>query len=441
MSRYYIFLFLFILGFGLGVFFDNQGYMGLVLKEVKEEKILAEVTLGGENNNEIEEVSFKKETLPILSSPSFQDIILNINLAGATINLQTDRVVMEGNEEKKINPVLLNSNSSITCEGSNLVPQRGGIFISEINWMGSEESSDDEWIELKNTSQYEVDVTGWKLLNEDRDLNVVLSGVIKSRDLFLLERGGDETVLGMAADAIYTGALSNQGENIYLFDEHCNLIDEAKSLDGWQGGDKNNYKTMERSFSTLGWQTSINKGGTPGSDNNIVIVKNNSLGALSSVEIKSEVVLEGIVQNNVSNSLYISEIMAGSDLEAKDEFIEIYNPTSETIDLTGWSIKKKSSTGNESSLVASSRLEGLSIKPLSYFLIGNEGGYRGSVVLDANFATSNTLAYSNNGIVVYNQEDIKIYEVSWEEIPKNKSYENINGVWSVREVPDPQNSL
>src|SRR3989344_449666 len=69
-----------------------------------------------------------------------------------------------------------------------------------------------------------------------------------------------------------------------------------------------------------------------------------------------------------SGTVLISEIMAGSDGNSDNEFIELYNPTDSPIPFSGWTLKKKSSTGNESVLVASSRFEGKVLPANKHFL-------------------------------------------------------------------------
>ena len=138
----------------------------------------------------------------------------------------------------------------------------------------------------------------------------------------------------------------------------------------------------------------------------------------------------------------VSEIMAGADGNGNYEFIELYNAGSAAVDLTGWSIKKKSSSGSESSLVAVSRFSGKIIQPSKYLLLGNETGYQGSVSLDVAWPSSYTLAYTNNSIVVYNN-GAKVEEVFWAEIPKGESF--VRTSWNgsqfvLSESPTPQNS-
>ena len=142
------------------------------------------------------------------------------------------------------------------------------------------------------------------------------------------------------------------------------------------------------------------------------------------------------------SQVLISEVMAGKDGNTNFEFIELYNASGNEIDLTGWSIKKKSSTGTESTLVATSRLEGKIVQPGKYFLLTNEGGHNGSIAPDVPWPSSYSLAYVNNAVRLYSSQGL-VEEVAWVEIPANKSWERISweaNQFQVQSIPTPQNS-
>ena len=87
-----------------------------------------------------------------------------------------------------------------------------------------------------------------------------------------------------------------------------------------------------------------------------------------------------------------------------ERFIELYNNSNSPQNLTGWSIKRKSSGGLEYSLVSSARLEDKIIGANGYFLLTNESNYTGALSPDATWATSYTFS-GNNTILLYNQND------------------------------------
>lgn len=123
------------------------------------------------------------------------------------------------------------------------------IVINEIAWMGTATSSSDEWMELYNTTENLIDLSGWTLksltgANPDPIIN--LSGVIQPFGYFLLERTNDSTISDILADQIYTGALSDNGESLELRDMDGNLRDEVLNAGGWYAGNKTSRSSMER---------------------------------------------------------------------------------------------------------------------------------------------------------------------------------------------------
>jgi len=152
-----------------------------------------------------------------------------------------------------------------------------------------------------------------------------------------------------------------------------------------------------------------------------------------------------IVQQTPSNILNIgiSEILVGIDGNLNYEFIELYNPNDVAIDLTGYSIKKRSSTGGESTLVSASRFESKKIMPQKHFLLANEGGYNGAVKPDIFWPKSYILAYKNNAVILYNVDGKAIEDIGWDEITKGQSLERTSwnsGEFKIQTSPNPQNS-
>lgn len=354
------------------------------------------------------------------------------------------------------------------------------VVINEVAWMGSPSNNNAEWLELKNISGVPAIIGGYQVIDKAEQIKFIFPAgtVLPANSFYVLAREKQ----GTEADGYYSGILANSDEGARLFDSNCNLLNEALAEKNWPGGDNESKKTMERDTAGL-WQTSLVAGGTPG--------RENSVSALKSAESVPPTISEDVqpapvqsiptaqpnqptdepltptqqnepVQNPpaqpavqeqppapvpqqqiVLRPPLIMEIMAGKDGNSGYEFVELYNPNDSAFDLTGWSLKKRSSTGTESSLVATSRLEGKSIPARSRFLLVNEEGYDGGVAPNVGWPKSYSLAYSNNSIVVYNADGQKIEEVSWAEIPKDKSYERRSAdsnEFFIQDSPNPQNS-
>jgi hypothetical protein len=148
----------------------------------------------------------------------------------------------------------------LVVAGISIVAVAADVVINEIAWGGTSAGSQDEWIELHNVTDVDVDLTGWALqIGETRiPLSIVEDGtlevrrtLIEANGYFLLERTDDDTVSDVAADVLYKGNLSNGGADVRLLDAAGEVVDEVVcSDDGWPagcGGDGEiPYASMER---------------------------------------------------------------------------------------------------------------------------------------------------------------------------------------------------
>lgn len=208
------------------------------------------------------------------------------------------------------------------------------IVINELAWMGTEVSANDEWIELKNNENQDVSLDGWFLKADDGRPEINLEGEISAGGFCLLERTDDETVAEIPAHLIYKGALENSGENLKLYDNLGNLIDEVICQDGWPAGDNEAKLTMERTSSGE-WQTSAEPGGTPKKENSkITEVRPLQIEAPKTAEVGPPPAYpEGVVFNEILPS------PEGPD--AENEWIELFNQNGFEVDLSGWKIEDK----------------------------------------------------------------------------------------------------
>lgn len=99
---------------------------------------------------------------------------------------------------------------------------------------------------------------------------------------------------------------------------------------------------------------------------------------------------------SVASHVVISEIEIGVTSVANNEFVELYNPTNSSIDITGWKLTRKTDTGTESTLVAS--MSG-TIAAHSFKLIGSPE-YDGTPSADLVYSTAQHLA-ADNSVILY----------------------------------------
>jgi len=165
----------------------------------------------------------------------------------------------------------------------------------------------------------------------------------------------------------------------------------------------------------------------------------------------------------IPQNIVINEIHTYGQ-SSTDQFVELYNPNSTAFDLTGFSLKKKTSTGTESNLVSSGAFLG-TISANGFFLIISQA-YTGSVAADLHYSGSSfSLAQKDNAVLLYDAAGAVVDQVAFgtvagadssfmcpgetQCIPKTKSIErkslgtdtnNNSEDFQVLEVPTPHNS-
>ena len=173
-------------------------------------------------------------------------------------------------------------------------------------------------------------------------------------------------------------------------------------------------------------------------------------------------------QTTTPPRVFISELTSGIKSSTDDEFIEIYNPTGQVIDLSGLYIKRKatsSSTAGNLISKSSGIFNGHSIAPHGFFLVASKA-YSGNIAADV-FYSQNTIFLADNGDVVtlYDKTDNMVDEISYSALTRGKSWERKaiiggscvspqgagellgNGCdtggaddFVIRDIPNPQNS-
>lgn len=137
-------------------------------------------------------------------------------------------------------------------------PVEKSIVINEIMWMGSFRSTADEWIELKNLSNKEIDLSGWQIEgagasgNTPKNTLKILSGSIPPNDYFLISNYSkdENTILDVEPDLVKNVGndifLSNDNLKLTLKDTDGNIIDEAGNGGEPLTGDNSLKRSMER---------------------------------------------------------------------------------------------------------------------------------------------------------------------------------------------------
>ncbi len=142
----------------------------------------------------------------------------------------------------------------------------GDVIINEIMWMGSDSSFEDEWVELYNDTDHDINLDYWTIDNagDGSKLTLPVGSVIPAHSYYLISNfaadDGDSALSDTNISPDYiTGDLDldNDGETLTLKDAFENTVDEADGGSGWPAGENgDDKKSMERNdVPSTGWHT------------------------------------------------------------------------------------------------------------------------------------------------------------------------------------------
>ena len=336
------------------------------LEEIKEEftALEEEVTniesLESETESKLEPESKPKLTLEEIQE-ILDDIVEKIDILSQRIDelialsqpiseeIEEEEIIEEEETEEEVGQEETRQKLCEKIPGS--WPTRNRTIINEVAWMGNQNSASDEWIELKNISGAEIDLTNWQLLDKDGQIKIIFSKKdrVSVNGLYLLERTDDDSALGVATDFIYSGGLNNTNEAIYLFDANCQLQDEVLADLDWPAGEGSSKRTMERK-NDLNWQTSAELWGTPKRENSGGYYEYSGGGGLTSPPAPTVCSQENLTQP-VYQSVILNEIAwMGSASSSADEWIELKNVSTSTPSLNNWQLIGINTQNNENKI-------------------------------------------------------------------------------------------
>ena len=155
------------------------------------------------------------------------------------------------------------SHHSVTVQVKNIPEIKAGdVILNELMWMGSASDSNDEWIELRNTTGRDIDLSNWQIQNggtgtgAGAHLEIPHGYTIKAHGYFLIfEKKWNETAVRLDKDLgkdegmtnVAGLNLKNAGEQLVLLDADKNVIDRAGDGGSWPAGSAGSVKaSMER---------------------------------------------------------------------------------------------------------------------------------------------------------------------------------------------------
>lgn len=292
-----------------------------------------------------------------------------------------------------------------------LAVEPSSVVINEIAWMGTKASSADEWIELYNNTNEDIDFEGWGLYEAGGETLIEpLTGAIKGKSYYLIERTDDTTVPNIEASQPPTSwgghGLNNNGEYLQLLNSNSNVVDEVDCREGWFAGDNETKRTMERKNSllpgsdSLNWQTSQNAGGTPKAEN-------------KSHEVEPREIIYPL-------NIFINELLPSpEDSDAENEWIELSNGNNFEVVLSGWQIRDTVGATKTYTIP-----EGTKIDPNSFLLLPRP-------------ETKITLQNSGDGLEILNPDGEVVDRMNYPKAPLGQSFNRTLSGWAWSETLTP----
>jgi len=239
------------------------------------------------------------------------------------------------------------------------------VIISEVAWAGTKAYSGDEWIELyypPGSGPDPLSLDGWILTNETGSIYISFdtSDSIAAGGFFLIERGSGNATSENEQKTYISGSLSDSGEKLYLLDNTRTVIDTANSTGGaWPAGGGTNFSSMERVVksgviepdSKYAWITNIGtvRNGQDAAGNDVYGTPGKPNWAFSVTPTLTPTIPPPTNTPAPTSPLtvVISEVAwAGTQSSSDDEWIELYNPGTRDINLTGWHLVSSDNSPN-----------------------------------------------------------------------------------------------
>ncbi|MGB4942796.1 MAG: lamin tail domain-containing protein, partial [Candidatus Moraniibacteriota bacterium] len=291
-------------------------------------------------------------------------------------------------------------------------PVFAAVMLSEIQIAGAKTS--DEFVELYNSGEESVNLSGWSLRRKSASDTTATGSSLKTfgstdslpaHGYFLWANSA--SVFKDHADTT-TGSSLSDNNSLALYDKSGVLTDSMT----WGTG-------HALSFSPTQFENPAAKEGFTRDISSLAWIKSKSPTPTNS---KGEVFKDDSGTAETSSSPYIVRIneVLPNPKEKGDagEFIELYNPGTELIDLSGWEIHDASATGKY--VFPSS----ISIPPLSYL-----------VITDQEFSLS--LNNSNETLSLYDKEERLVHRVQYEKTKEGVSLNLVGAALRGARKPTP----
>ncbi len=308
----------------------------------------------------------------------------------------------------------------------------GDVVINEVMWMGSTVSTSDEWIELKNMTDQDIDLSNWDIENGGvgaGQIEIPNGYTIKANGYFLImKRKWDESAVDLDADLSkskgYTHVsgmnLLNDGEQLTLEDGNDTVIDQTPVAPWTAGANGTLRQSMERNdipgdgTIAANWHTCVSGAANGAPYWNTV---GSNFGTPLAANL-SPIVMNEFVPNPIGDD---------SANKPEGEWIELYNILDMPIDVVDWYFTNRND--DVVTIVADRTADGTTLVPGKGTLV---------VYLEESFLDNDkdTLSlFAPAGLPETLSDDIREDIVKYEDVsllPEGKSFARFpdgEGIW------------
>jgi len=281
------------------------------------------------------------------------------------------------------------------------------VVISEVFYDTPGTDSDEEWIEFYNNSPVAVDISGWKLIDDNgsgSSYTIPQGFIIAAGTYFTVaaDQTGFFNLYGYDADA-YGGipGLNNTGDSLVLKNKAGTLMDVV----AWEGGYNSNLP--------VGWGSTT----LPSASTGYTIVRSDPTSDSDTYADWSSDGNNGYPETQFMNdpdymNVVFSEIYYDTmGTDSVEEWIELYNNSPMEVDLSGWTITDNNGTGSTYTIP-----QGNTIKPYSYFTIAaDSSGFNNLYGYGADlYGAIPALNNSGDALILKNNLGTEKDAVAWE---------------------------
>lgn len=278
------------------------------------------------------------------------------------------------------------------------------VVFSELFYDTPGSDTVEEWIELYNNSPVAIDISGWKITDNNGDgssYTIPADSIIQAGSYFTVAKDstGFTNLYGYAADAYGSiPSMNNDGDALILTNKN-GLVKDAV---GYEGGATSGLPT--------GWGSSTD----PSAATGYTIVRSDPTSDTDTYADWTTASDNGLPQtqgNSLPNVIFSEIYYDTVGTDTVEEWIELYNDSSITVNIAGWTITDNNGTGSTYTIPA-----GNSIAPWSYFTIAvNSTGFNNLYSYDADlYGAIPSLNNDGDTLLLKNASSELMDEVAWE---------------------------